>query len=164
MGLNALIVMFLAYFFSQLIPLIFLAMLSAQDHGHFTTLGIVAIVCYSLSFVWLFQPLVLFLPYVGAILITIDRIHQNEFNAITKVYVALVFGGLLPGSLYAIVWDVTLRNYAYKAWLATFEEDWDTNGKYKTWWWIFGLNVRLMGVIEAAEGWIFHRKQVTYRE
>ena len=161
MVLNTLIIMFLVFLFSQLIPLIFFAILSAQERGHFTTLRIIAIVCYSLSFVWLFQPLV-FLAYVGAVLFTIDRIHQNEFNTITKAYVALVFGGLLPGALYAIVWDVTLRNYAYKAWLATFEEDWDTNGKYKTWWWIFGLNVRLMGVIEAADGWIFHRKRVTY--
>ena len=63
----------------------------------------------------------------------------------------------MPVFLYVILWDVTMRNYAYRAWLRTFEEDWDTNYKYKTWWWIFDLNVRLMGVVEAVGEWAIAR-------
>ena len=44
-----------------------------------------------------------------------------------------------------------LRDYTYKAWLATFEEDWDANGKYKTYWWIFGANLRLLRFIGVAK-------------
>ena len=60
--------------------------------------------------------------------------------------IAVTFGSFLPGTLYAIIWDVTLKDYAYKAWLATFEEDWDTNGRYKLWWWIFGVNKKLVSI------------------
>ena len=158
--LNASINLILFFLFSYIVPLVFFAIVFASESGHFTALGQAAIVCYSLSFLWVF-PLFAFLGPVSTILIIIDRIRRNEFDAITKVYVALAFGGLLPGSLYAILWDVTLRDYAYKAWLATFEEDWDTNGKYKTWWWIFGVNVRFMGVIESVEEWFNRQKKVS---
>ena len=157
-ALNAIVVLFLLFFFSYIVPLIIFAILFAQEHGHFTLLGQIAILCYSLSFVWMFPPFALLGP-VSTVLIIIDRIQRHEFNALAKAYVALAFGGLLPGTLYAVLWDVTLRDYAYKAWLATFEEDWDTNGKYRVWWWIFGVNVRLMDRVGAVEKWWDRRRQ-----
>ena len=98
-----------------------------------------------------FPPLIAIalLGPVSTVLIIIDRVHRHEFNAVSKGYITLAFGGLLPAALYAVLWDRAFRDYAYKAWLATFEEDWDTNGKYKAWWWIFGVNARLKGVFEA---------------
>lgn len=155
MLLNASMVMFLVGLFHFTIPLIFFVIEFTQGNGHFTALGQAAIICYSLSwvyFLWVL-PFLAFLGPVSTILIIIDRLKRHNFNAITKAYVALTFGSLVPVSLYAILWDVTIRNYAYKAWLGTFEEDWDTNGKYKTWWWIFDLNVRLTGVVEAVGEW-----------
>ncbi len=98
-----------------------------------------------------FPPLitVALLGPVSTVLIIIDRVHRHDLNAVTKGYITLAFGGLLSAFLYAVLWQRTLRNYAYKAWLATFEEDWDRNGKYKVWCWILGVNVRLKGVFEA---------------
>ena len=153
MVLNAFMVIFLLFLFLHIIPLIFFAISFAREHGHFTALEYAAIVCYSLSFLWMFPGFV-FLSPVSAVLVIIDRIHRHAFNAVTIAYIALTFGGLLPGSLYAVVWDLSLRDYAYKAWLATFEEDWDSNGKYKTWWWIFGVNKRLMDRMVAAQEWL----------
>ena len=154
--LNASIFMPLLFLCSAVVPLIFFAMTYAQEDGHFTTLGLVAIFCYVLS--W--SPFSIILSPVSAILVIIDRIHRDELNAVTIVFVAFTFGGLLPGVLYAILWDVALRDYAYKAWLATFEEDWDTNGKYKTWWWIFRLNKKLMDMGDAVEKWIDSKRTV----
>ena len=152
MILNGLIIIILLFLFNHVVPLIFFAVQAAQENGHFTALGYAAIVCISLSFLWMsFPPLALLLPSVSAIMILIDRIHRDDFNTASILYVAFTFAGLLPGCLYAVLWDVILRDYAYKAWLATFEEDWDTNGKYKIWWRIFGANLRLMRVIRAAE-------------
>ena len=151
MMLNGLIIIILLFLFNHVVPLIFFAVQAAQENGHFTALGYAAIVCISLSFLWMFFPPLALLPYVSAIMILIDRIHRDDFNTASILYVAFTFVGLLPGCLYAVLWDVILRDYAYNAWLATFEEDWDTNGKYKTWWWIFGANLRLMRVIRATE-------------
>ena len=131
--------------FGSIVSLAVFSLVFAQDHGHFTALELAAIVCYSLSFL-LLLPGFAFLSSVGAILVIIDRVHRHSFNAVTIAYIAVTFGSLLPGTLYAIIWDVALKDYAYKAWLATFEEDWDTNGKYRFWWWIFGVNKKLVSI------------------
>ena len=160
MLLNASIVMFLVGLFHLTVPLIFVAIERAQENGHFTPLGQTAISCYSLRGVYILHAVFPLLPLLGpvsTILIIIDRIHQHEFYAITKAYVALAFGGLRPATFYANLWDMTLRDYAYKAWLATFEKDWDTDGKYKSWCWILDANIRLMGVAEAVEEWVIAR-------
>ena len=132
---------------SAIVPLIFFAITYAQEDNHFTNLGVAAIFCYLAS--W--SPFSIILSPVSAILVIIDRIHRNELNAVTIAYVAFTFGGLLPAVLYAILCDVALKGYAYKAWLATFDEDWDTNGKYQTWWRIFEINKKLM---EMPTPWI----------
>lgn len=153
MILNAFMVIFLLFLFLYIIPLIFFAISFARENGHFTALEYAAIVCYSSSFLWMLPGFV-FLSPVSAVLVIIDRIHRDEFNAVTIAYIALTFGGLLPMSLYAIVWDLSIRDYAYKAWLATFEENWDSNGSYKTWWWIFDVNQRLMVRVDSAQEWL----------
>ena len=131
--------------FGIIVALGIFSIVAAQEHGHFTALELAAIVCYSLSFLWILPGFV-FLGFVGAILVIIDGVHRHSFNAITIACVAITFGSFLPGILYAIIWDVTLKDYAYKAWLATFEEDWDSNGKYRFWWWIFGVNKKLVSI------------------
>ena len=135
---------------SAIVPFTFFALTYAQEDAHFTTLGIVAIFCYVAS--W--SPFSVILSPVSAILVIIDRIHRDQFNAVTIAFVAFTFGGLLPGVLYAVLWDVALRDYAYEAWLATFEEDWDEKEGYRIWWWIFGVNEKLMDVGDAVERWI----------
>ena len=150
MVLNASILIPWLFLCSTIAPLVFFAITYAQEDAHFTTLGIVAICCYVAS--W--SPFSVILSPVSVILVIIDRIHRDQFNAVTIAFVAFTFGGLLPAVLYAVSWDVALRDYAYRAWLATFEEDWDTNGEYKTWWWIFGVNKKLMDVGDAVERWI----------
>ena len=162
MALNGIIVISLLYLFSYIVPLVFFAILFAHEHGHFSLLGQIAILCYSLSFIWIFPPFALLGP-VSTVLIIIDRIRRNEFDALAKTYVALAFGGILPGSLYAVLWDVSLRDYAYKAWLGTFEEDWDTSGRFGVWWWIFGVNVGLMRRFGAVEEW-WNRRTRQWKE
>lgn len=154
MFLNFSIFVPLLFLCSTILPLIFFVIIYAQEDGHFTTLGLAAIFCYVFS--W--SPLSVVLSPVSAILVIIDRIQRNELNAVTIAFVAFTFAGVLPGALYAILWDVALREYAYKAWLATFEEDWETNGKYKAWWWIFGINKKLMDMANAAEQWMDSKK------
>ena len=122
-----------------LLPLIFFAITYTQEDGHFTTLGKAAMVCYILG--WSALSFILF-P-VSAILVIIDRIHRNELDAVTIAFVATTFGGLLPEFLLPFLWDFALQDGAYKAWLATFDEDWDTNCKYKYWWWMFRLDKKL---------------------
>ena len=137
--------------FGSIVALGIFSIVAAQEHGHFTVLELAAIVCYSLSFLWL-VPGFVFLNFVGAILLIIDGVHRHSFNAVTIACIAITFGSFLPGTLYAIIWDVTLKDYAYKAWLATFEEDWDTNGKYKFWWWIFDVNKKLVSIFNRKTG------------
>ena len=105
-------------------------------------------------------PITTILAPVSAILVIVDRNHRNELNAVTIAFVAFIIGGLLPIVLYAILWDVALKDYAYKAWLATFDEDWDTNGKYETWWWIFELEKKLMNVGNAVKQLISSKEMV----
>ena len=112
--LNASIFGSLLFLCSAILPLIFFAITCAREDGHFAMLGGSAILCYILS--W--SPLSVVLSPVSAILVIVDRIQRNELDAVTIAFVAFTFGGLLPGALYAIVWDVALRDYAYKAWLA----------------------------------------------
>ena len=105
-------------------------------------------------------PITTILSPVSAILVMIDRIHRNELNAVTIVFVAFAIGGLLPPVLYAVLWDAALRDDAYKAWLATFDEDWDTNRKYETWWWIFELEKKLMHMGTAVKQLISCKEMV----
>lgn len=121
MLLKASIVIFLVGLFHLIVPSIFFAIKRAHEIGHFTPLGQTAIVCYSLSWVYFLYavfPLLPLLSPVSTILIIIDRIHQHEFYAITKAYVAIAFGGLRSATFYAILWDMTLMDWAYKrGWL-----------------------------------------------
>ena len=137
--------------FGAIVALGLFSIVAVREHGHFTVLELLAIVCYSLSFVWLL-PGFGFLSFFGATLLIIDGVYRHNFNAVTIACIATTFGSSLPGTLYAIIWDVTLKDYAYKAWLATFEEDWDTNGKYKFWWWIFGANKKLVSIFSRMTG------------
>lgn len=121
MILNAFIVPFLSFLSPHITPLIFFAIAFAQKNGPFTPPEYAAIVCYSLSFLWMLPGFILPSP-ISAVLVITDRLHRDELNAVTTIaYVALTFAGLLPGSLYTIVWDLSRRDYACKAWLAPFK-------------------------------------------
>ena len=145
MALNISIVLFMLLI-GSIVALEVFPIVIAQKHGQFTGLELAAIVCYSLSFLW-FVPGFVLLSSVSAILVITDGVHQHSFDAVTIAYIAITYGSFLPGILCAIIWDVILKDYAYKALLATFEEDWDTNGKYKLWWWIFGVNKKLVSIV-----------------
>lgn len=147
MFLHALVFLSWLFLCSYIVPLILLAITYAS---HITSLGMLAIFAYVLSLLPECWPSAAF----SAILVISDRIHRNEVNAVTIAFIAFTFGGYLPVVLYAIMWNVALKNYAYKAWLATFDEDWDSNGKYKTWWWIVGINKRLMDKGIVVGRWV----------
>jgi hypothetical protein len=125
-------------------PAVLLIILTVQASGHVTTLGIAALVMYCLGWAWFLPPSHIFRE-PGIILFIVDRVLTNRFNLLTKWCVALWATAWVPSIFFIVGWHFSLRDYAYRAWLATFDEDWleQRNKRYKLWWIIFAFDAKL---------------------
>lgn len=59
-----------------------------------------------------------------------------------------------PGALFMIVWNFSLRRYAYSAWLSTFDEDWMEKNEYALWWKLISVGLRLSNALEKFSEWL----------
>jgi hypothetical protein len=58
-----------------------------------------------------------------------------------------------PAVLLMVVWHFSLREYAYAAWLSTFDEDWIEKNEYALWWKLIGFGLwlsNLKGTVKSA--------------
>ena len=67
------------------------------------------------------------------IVIVVNRIQNELFNITTKLLLICSTVNFVALWL-PFVWDWCMRDYFYKGWLNTFEEDWHQSGKYWFWW------------------------------
>jgi hypothetical protein len=57
-----------------------------------------------------------------------------------------------PAVLLWAMWHFSLKEYAYAAWLSTFDEDWTEKDRYTLWWKLMSFEVWLSSFGSSARG------------
>lgn len=110
-----------------------------------TALGVLSLV----SLVFYIYPLIPW-PFNGIfMLISIslfvtDEVQRGGMSSLDTSFIALCIIAMLVPALTIILWGSVFPVFAYRAWLATFEEEWDPNQSYRWVWELSKLNQYIM--------------------
>jgi len=145
--IHGLISVLLIFLTNTIAPITLVAIICREENRHLTVLAITGMVCYIVGIPPIIAacPFLVFFHPVGAVMIIVDGIRTDHFNAATKAVLANLIWAFSAVPILMVTWDLSLRQPLYKAWLASFEEDWDTNGKDWLWWRFFHWNAWILG-------------------
>ncbi|ERF76824.1 hypothetical protein EPUS_08004 [Endocarpon pusillum Z07020] len=101
-------------------------------------LSLVSLVFYIYPLIpWPFNGMFMF---ISILLFVIDEAQRGGMSSLDTSVIALCFIALLVPALTVILWGSVFPVSAYRAWLATFEEEWDPNQSYRWIWELSKLN------------------------